>query len=92
MASRPSAAASTGTATAKRTRNRKPSHYVVRVRGEDNPTLVIAKTLKDALAAVVTVKVAEDTDLIAAGKNNWAILDTTAPAQTRLDDAAREAA
>jgi hypothetical protein len=67
---------------------RKASYYVATIAGEDQPTIVIAKSFKVALAAIVSLKSATAADLIAAGKAGYPVVDTTAPLASVTDIAA----
>lgn len=70
---------STSTDATKKTRTRKPQYFVATVHGNSDPIIVVAPTYKAALAAVLTLKPATATDLVAAGRNGYAVIDTTAP-------------
>jgi len=70
-----------------------PRHYLVILHGSDGPMLVLAKTQAAALDAVCKIGAASDSDLIAAGKSGWVIVDTlTDPRQLRVDDKAANGA
>ena len=80
-----------GTPATKKTRARKPQHFYARLHGSTAPVLVIAKTQKDAHAALLaTFREATATDLIDAGKNGYAVIDKTIPASnvTSITEAA----
>ncbi len=63
---------------AKRTRATKPQYYSVTI-GTNEPVIVVAKTQKAALAAIVRISVAGAADLIDAGKSGRAVIDATKP-------------
>jgi len=67
---------------------RKASYYVATIAGEDQPTIVIAKSFKVALAAIVSLKAASAADLIAAGKAGYPVVDTTIPPTSNVTDIA----
>jgi len=69
----------------KKQRARAARHYIASVRG-DTPVLIVARTQKAALDSLVTIALAKPADLLAAGKNGYAVIDTTA-----IDDAAKAA-
>ena len=73
----------TDTTTPKKTRAPRKTnlhHFVAKLTGEDNPTLVVANTQKSALAAIVTIKAATPADLLEAGRKSWNVVDTTVKA------------
>ena len=61
----------------KKTRNRKTKHFIATIAGDEAPIVIIAKNFKDALAAVVKITEASASELIAAGKAGYTVLDTT---------------
>jgi hypothetical protein len=73
--------------TPKKTRVRKPAYFVATLESGDS-FIVVAKTQKDALNAVVTIKPATPQDLLKAGKEETRFIDTTTPAQTGNADTA----
>jgi hypothetical protein len=90
MPSRPSTAGAPAfPGAAKRTRKTEPRHYKVTVSGvgaEFPVLLVLAKTQKAALDYVCRVSLATNEDLIAAGREEWSIVDLIGMTQ-RVDDA-----
>jgi hypothetical protein len=63
---------------AKKSRQRKPASFIARIEGDD-PIIVVAHSYKDALKAVITLTPASAADLMAAGRNSYKVIDTTAP-------------
>jgi hypothetical protein len=63
---------------ARKARTTQPQSFVAVFHGESVPTLIIAKTQKSALDAAVTLRAATAQDLLQAGRENWAVIDTTA--------------
>lgn len=69
---------SSGTKT-KKTRQKKVRTFVAHLAGEDNPTIVIANTQKDAITALLRLREASSQDLFNAGAKGYNILDLTKP-------------
>jgi hypothetical protein len=61
----------------RKARVRKPNAYLADINGVIKPTLVIAYTQADAMTAIVKLRAATHSDLMAAGKNDWPQIDTT---------------
>lgn len=68
--------ATTGAPIQKKTRARKAKYFVAHIDGASDPVIVIAKNLKTALNAVITIREAVAADLIAAGKQEHRVIDT----------------
>lgn len=67
------------TTSPKKPRQRKAQYFLASVTGDDHPTVIVAKSRKDALNAIVSLKSATAADLMDAGKNNFPVIDTTVP-------------
>jgi hypothetical protein len=64
------------TPSTKKTRIRRAHAFIGQISGEEQPVIILAPTQKAALAAILTLKAASDTDLIEAGKAGHRIIDT----------------
>ena len=71
------------TSTTKKTRTRHAQSYLATIADAD-PVIVIAHSHKAALQAVITLKPATPAQLMAAGKDGYRVIDTTAPAQSNV--------
>lgn len=71
----------------KRARNRKLQYYLATIRGNSLPTLIIAKSQKEALAAVLTLKAATPGDLLSAGRLEYDVINTSVVAVEILEAA-----
>lgn len=72
-------------AVTRKPRIRKPSYYMAMLFGDTEPIIVVAANHKTAFKALLDFRGALSTDLIAAGKNGWKVIDTTVPSnQTTL--------
>ena len=83
MASKPKTD-STSTAAPKKARKlRRAGYFLATLTGESEPVLIVAKNLKAAQAAIVSIKAASPADLIDAGKREYRVIDiTSTSAQT----------
>lgn len=87
MTTKPSGAAPTSSP--KRARTRKPNSYIAKLHGIEQPVIVLAMTQKEAFAALIKLRETEDKDLIEAGKNDYTIIDTINPDQSKITDIAK---
>ena len=80
------------TAAPKKTRVRQAKYFVATLRGSSQPVLVVAKSHKAAQTAMLTLAPATPADLVSAGKNSYAVVDTTVSNVTAIDAAKSDAA
>jgi len=69
----------------KRARKSSSKYFVARFTGEMEPVIIVAKTQKAALDAILSLKPGTPDDLISAGRDAWRVINTEVSAsQTDL--------
>ena len=64
----------------KRQRKAAQKYFVARVTGTLEPVIIVAKTQKAALDAILSLKPGTPDDLICAGRDSWHVITTDASA------------